>query len=148
MDILTQTSAKSEHQSIHSSGEPNLKILKTLERVLPSLFPGSILNSSLRLLIFSPFEFSFSGTQVALGQRGMIALAKAFTGFCFLGIGFDNALVIVDCRFVVVVVIVILGHFVVFCDFWSLSFLLQYTVVFNTFSGFQAMCSYLETDDF
>jgi hypothetical protein len=45
-----------------------------------NLSKGSVDNSSLRLLIFLPTEFSFSGTQVALSQRGMIGLAKALMG--------------------------------------------------------------------
>jgi hypothetical protein len=34
----------------------------------------------------------------ALGQKGMMALAKALVGFCFFGIGFDKELVMIDCR--------------------------------------------------
>jgi hypothetical protein len=68
-----------------------------LARVLPFKLPGSVLSSSFKLIIFSPFTFSFSGSHVALGQRGMMALVKALVGFCFLGIGFGKELVMIDC---------------------------------------------------
>jgi hypothetical protein len=35
-----------------------------------------------------------SGTHVALGQRAIVGLAKAFTDFCFLGMGLDIEFVI------------------------------------------------------
>jgi hypothetical protein len=47
------------------------------------MLPGSVLNLRFKLLIFSPFAFSFSGTHVTLGQRGMMALVKALVGFRF-----------------------------------------------------------------
>ena len=98
IDIPVQTLLWSARHKIHSLGEPERKILKLLVRVFPSLFPGSVDNSSFKLRIFSPAAFSFSGTQVALGQRGIIGLAKALYVFGFFGIVFDNAFVMVDCR--------------------------------------------------
>jgi hypothetical protein len=76
--------------------------LKLLVSVLPFTFPGSVDNSNLRLAVFSPAELSLLGTHVALGQSGMIGLAKVLTGLvCFLGIGLDIEFVMVDVYFVI-----------------------------------------------
>jgi hypothetical protein len=76
-------------QRIHLPGLPERKILKLLVRVLPSLLPDSVESSSFKLLVFSPIKFSFSGTQVALGQSGIMALAKALIGFDIEFVIFD-----------------------------------------------------------
>jgi hypothetical protein len=92
----THASLKSRRQSIHSSGLPDLKILKLFVVFLPIKAPGSDDDSSLRLLVFSPIEFSFSGTHVELGHNGIMALAKALICLSFFGIGLDTALVTAD----------------------------------------------------
>jgi hypothetical protein len=71
-----------------------LENLELLVRVLPFKLPDSVDNSNFSLLVFSPTEFHFSGTQVAPGQSGIKALAKALTCLCFFGIGFHIELVI------------------------------------------------------
>jgi hypothetical protein len=43
---------------------PDLRISKLFVMFLPIEAPGSVDDSSLRLFVFSPTEFSFSGTQV------------------------------------------------------------------------------------
>jgi hypothetical protein len=98
-----QTSLKLRCQRIHSSGLPDLNILKVFVIFLLIRAPGSADNSSFRLLVFSPMEFSFSGILVELGHKGIMAFAKALTCLSFFGIGLDMELVIVDPLLFVVV---------------------------------------------